>query len=160
TKVPGTFVSPHPRWSLASSAMRLVLWHGYLLSGTGSNIYTQHVARAWGRLGHDVRVICQEPHPELFDLGPNVRILRPDIGPLLPTFIVDRYEGLEARRVGDMTGEELGRYLRASVDHLSATLGEQPADFVLANHAIMGGPVAAGGCAATATPYAVKLHGS
>ena len=37
--------------------MKLVLWHGYLLSGTGSNIYTQHVARAWGRLGHDVRVL-------------------------------------------------------------------------------------------------------
>ena len=22
--------------------MRLILWHGYLLEGTGSNIYTQH----------------------------------------------------------------------------------------------------------------------
>ena len=39
--------------------MRLVLWHGYLLEGTGSNIYTQHIARAWGRLGHDVVVVCQ-----------------------------------------------------------------------------------------------------
>ena len=140
--------------------MRLVLWHGYLLSGTGSNIYTQHVARAWGRLGHDVRVICQEPHPEQFDLGPNVLILRPDIGPLLPTFVLDRYEGVEARRVGEMTLEERNRYLRASVDHLAGTLDELPADLVLANHAIMGGPVAEGGCAATGTPYAIKLHGS
>ena len=39
-----------------SASVKLILWHGYLLSGTGSNIYTQHVARAWGRLGHDVRV--------------------------------------------------------------------------------------------------------
>ena len=140
--------------------MRLVLWHGYLLSGTGSNIYTQHVARAWGRLGHDVRVICQEPHPEQFDLGPSVLILRPDIGPLLPTFVLDRYEGVEARRVGEMTLEERNRYLRASVDHLAGTLDELPADLVLANHAIMGGPVAEGGCAATGTPYAIKLHGS
>jgi glycosyltransferase involved in cell wall biosynthesis len=140
--------------------MRLVLWHGYLLSGTGSNIYTQHVARAWGRLGHDVRVICQEPHPEQFDLGANVRMLRPDIGPLLPTFVLDRYEGVEARRVGDMTAAERGRYLTASVANLAETLSEEPADLVLANHAIMGGPVAAGGCAATGTPYAIKLHGS
>ena len=140
--------------------MRLVLWHGYLLSGTGSNIYTQHVARAWGRLGHDVRVICQEPHPELFDMGPNVRIMRPDIGPLLPTFVLDRYEGVEARRVGDMTPQERARYLGASAGHLAAELGAQPADLVLANHAIMGGPVAAEGCAATGTPYAIKLHGS
>jgi glycosyltransferase involved in cell wall biosynthesis len=140
--------------------MRLVLWHGYLLSGTGSNIYTQHVARAWGRLGHDVRVICQEPHPEAFDLGPNVRILRPDIGPLLPTFVLDRYEGVEARRVGDMTLPERDRYLAASIGSLAGTLAEQPAELVLANHAIMGGPVAAAGCGPTATPYAVKLHGS
>ena len=140
--------------------MRLVLWHGYLLSGTGSNIYTQHVARAWGRLGHDVRVICQEPHPELFDLGPNVRILRSAIGPVLPVFVLDRYEGVEARRVGEMTGEELDRYLELSAGSLAETLAEQPADLVLANHAIMGGPVAAAGCVATATPYAVKLHGS
>jgi len=41
--------------------MRILLWHGYLLEGTGSNIYTQHVARAWGRLGHDVRVVCAWP---------------------------------------------------------------------------------------------------
>jgi glycosyltransferase involved in cell wall biosynthesis len=140
--------------------MRLVLWHGYLLSGTGSNIYTQHVARAWGRLGHDVRVICQEPHPEAFDLGPNVRILRPDIGPLLPTFVLDRYEGVEARLVGEMTAAERDRYLAASAGSLAAELASQPADLVLANHAIMGGPVAAAGCAATSTPYAVKLHGS
>ena len=31
---------------------------------------------------------------------------------------------------------------------------------MLANHAIMGGPVAQRGCAASETPYAVKLHGS
>ncbi|HET7427987.1 MAG TPA: glycosyltransferase family 4 protein, partial [Gaiellales bacterium] len=140
--------------------MRLVLWHGYLLSGTGSNIYTQHVARAWGRLGHDVRVICQDPHPEAFDLGRNVRILRPDIGPLLPTFVLDRYEGVEARRVGDMTLAERQHYLDASIGSLAEALAEQPADLVLANHAIMGGPVAAAGCAPTSTPYAVKLHGS
>ena len=88
--------------------MNLVLWHGYLLSGTGSNIYTQHVARAWARLGHDVRVLCQEPHPERFSLGPGVRIIRPEAGPLLPTFVLDRYQGIEARLVGDFSGCRAG----------------------------------------------------
>ena len=83
--------------------MRLILWHGYLLEGTGSNIYTQHIARAWGRLGHDVCVICQQRRAERFDLGPRVRVVRPDIGPLLPVFVVDRYEGVEARHVADFT---------------------------------------------------------
>ena len=49
--------------------MKILLWHGYLLSGTGSNIYTQAIARAWSRDGHDVTVFCQEPEPERFDLG-------------------------------------------------------------------------------------------
>jgi glycosyltransferase involved in cell wall biosynthesis len=139
--------------------MNLVLWHGYLLSGTGSNIYTQHVARAWGRLGHDVRVLCQEPHPERYDLGPNVRVVRPPIGPLLPTFVVDRYEGVEARQVADFTQPELDEYLRLNIDALREQLRDEPAALVLANHAIMGGPVAHAACGTT-TPYAIKLHGS
>jgi len=136
--------------------MKLVIWHGYLLSGTGSNIYTQHVARAWGRLGHDVRVLCQEPHPDAFDLGANVRLLRPPIGPLLPTFVVDRYEGVEARHVAEMSDRELDRYLELNVAALAEELRREPAAMVLANHAIMGGPVAQAACGA-ATPYAINL---
>jgi glycosyltransferase involved in cell wall biosynthesis len=138
----------------------MLLWHGYLLDGTGSNVYTQQIARALGRLGHDVRVICQEPHPARFDLGPRVRVVRPDVGGLLPVFVLDRYEDIEARHVGDMTRPELELYTRANAACIERELAREPAGLVLANHAIMGGPVAAAGCASSATPYAVKLHGS
>ncbi len=138
--------------------MRLVLWHGYLLEGTGSNIYTQHVARAWGRLGHDVVVVCQEPRPERFALGPNVRVVRPDVGPLLPTFILDRYEGIEARHVADMTPAELELFVDRNARAVAAA-HEGRADLVLANHVLMGGPVAARACAG-GTTHAVKIHGS
>ena len=141
--------------------MRLIIWHGYLLADTGSNIYTRHIARAWDRLGHDVTVLCQEPHPERYDLGRRVRVVRPDIGPLLPVFVVDRYEGLEARHVADLTADQLDRYTSANVRALEAEIASGPPPaMVLANHALMGGPVAAGGCAAGSTPYAVKVHGS
>jgi glycosyltransferase involved in cell wall biosynthesis len=139
--------------------VRLILWHGYLLDGTGSNIYTQHVARAWGRLGHDVCVICQQRRPERFDLGPRVRVIRPDIGPLLPVFVLDRYEGVEARHVADFTAAELDGYTAANVAVIAAELRRGPVDLVLANHALMGGPVAAAACAG-GTPYAIKVHGS
>jgi glycosyltransferase involved in cell wall biosynthesis len=138
--------------------VRLVLWHGYLLEGTGSNIYTQHVARAWGRLGHDVVLVCQEPRPERFALGPNVRVVRPDAGPLLPVFVVDRYEDLEARHVADMTAAELERFVAANARAVTAA-HDGHADLVLANHVLMGGPVAARACSA-GTPHAVKIHGS
>jgi glycosyltransferase involved in cell wall biosynthesis len=138
--------------------VRLVLWHGYLLEGTGSNIYTQHVARAWGRLGHDVVVVCQEPRPERFALGPNVRVAVPDVGPLLPVFVLDRYERIEARHVADLTAAELDLFVERNAAAVAEAHGGRT-DLVLANHILMGGPVAARACGRR-TPHAVKIHGS
>jgi glycosyltransferase involved in cell wall biosynthesis len=133
--------------------MRILLWHGYLLAGTGSNIYTQALAREWSRAGHDVVVFAQEPHPERFDLA-GAEVVRPELpDALLPVFVLDRYTGLHARLLGDLTREQRERYVEANAAALRAHL---PADGVFANHVLMGGPVAA----ATGAPFAVKAHGS
>jgi glycosyltransferase involved in cell wall biosynthesis len=132
--------------------MRILLWHGYLLGGTGSNVYTRALAREWARAGHDVVVFSQERHPERFDLA-GAELVRPDIGGVLPVFVLDRYEGLDARLVQDLTAEERDQYVEANAAALRA---HQPADLVFANHVVMGAPVAA----ATGARYAVKAHGS
>ncbi len=132
--------------------MRILVWHGYLLSGTGSNIYTQALVREWARAGHDVTVLSQEPHPERFDLG-GARVVRPEIGGLLPVFVLDRYEGLEARLLQDLTPAERDAYVDANAASVRELL---PADLVFANHALLGGPVGA----ASGARYAVKVHGS
>ena len=44
--------------------MRILLWHGYLLGGTGSNVYTRALAREWSLAGHEVVLFSQERHPE------------------------------------------------------------------------------------------------
>jgi glycosyltransferase involved in cell wall biosynthesis len=133
--------------------MRILLWHGYLLAGTGSNVYTQAIARAWARAGHDVTVFCQEPNPEAFDLA-GARVVRPELPDgLLPVFVVDRYAGLQARKIQDFAPHELQRYVEANA---AALRGELPADLVFANHVVPGAPVAA----ATGARFAVKAHGS
>ena len=133
--------------------MRIVLWHGYLLGGTGSNVYTRALARAWSRLGHEVVVVCQERNPGAYDLG-GARVVRPELPEnILPTFVLDRYEGLEPRLLQELTPEERERYVEANA---AAVRAELPADLVFANHVLLGGPVAA----ATGAPYAVKAHGS
>jgi len=132
--------------------MRILLWHGYLLAGTGSNIYTQAVAREWSRAGHDVVVICQEPHPGLYDLG-GARTFRPKVGGLLPVFVLDRYEGLEPKLLQEFTRAELDRYVALNATGLST---QAPADLVFANHVLPGAPVGA----ASGLPFAVKVHGS
>jgi len=132
--------------------MRILLWHGYLLGGTGSNVYTRALAREWSRAGHEVVVLSQEPHPEQYDLG-GARHVRPEIGGLLPVFVLDRYEGLEARLLPDLTREERERYVELNA---AAVRAELPADLVFANHVVLGAPVAG----ATGAVYAVKAHGS
>src|SRR5260221_1386215 len=94
--------------------MRILLWHGYLLGGTGSNVYTRALARAWSLAGHDVTVVCQERHPERYDLG-GARVVVPDLpDELLPVFVLDRYDGLEAKLLQDFTAEERARYVEAN----------------------------------------------
>jgi glycosyltransferase involved in cell wall biosynthesis len=132
--------------------VRILVWHGYLLSGTGSNIYTQALVREWARAGHDVTVFSQEPHPEEFDLA-GAEAVRPAIGPLLPVFVLDRYAALEPRLLQDFTPGEREAYVEANASALRQRL---PADLVFANHVLLGGPVGA----ATGAPYAVKAHGS
>ena len=44
--------------------MRILLWHGWLLAGSGSNVVTARVAEAYRRQGHEVLLLCQEGHPE------------------------------------------------------------------------------------------------
>jgi glycosyltransferase involved in cell wall biosynthesis len=134
------------------SAMKIVLWHGYLLGGTGSNVYTRALAREWSRAGHEVVVLCQEPQPERHDVG-SARVVRPDVGGLLPTFVLDRYEGYEVKLLQDCSREELDRWIAANA---TAVRGELPADVVFCNHVLLGGAVGA----ASGARFAVKAHGS
>jgi glycosyltransferase involved in cell wall biosynthesis len=133
--------------------VRILLWHGYLLGGTGSNVYTRALAREWSNAGHDVVVVCQERAPEQYDLG-NARVVNVELpDKLLPVFVMDRYVGLQPKFLQDFTDGEKRAYVDANAATLRALL---PADLVFANHVLMGGPVGA----ASGAPFRVKAHGS
>jgi glycosyltransferase involved in cell wall biosynthesis len=132
--------------------MRIFVWHGYLLSGTGSNIYARQLSREWSREGHDVTVFSQDPDPARFDLG-GAGTARPDVDGLLPVFVLDDYAGYRVKLLQDCTPEELDTWVAAN----AAALREHgPADLVFANHVLLGGPVGAG----SGSRYVVKAHGS
>jgi len=132
--------------------VRIVIWHGYLLGGTGSNVYTRMLAREWARAGHDVVVLCQERAPEQHDLG-GAEVVLPDVGGLLPVFVLDRYPGYEVKLVQDCTRGELDGWVEANASAIRERL---PADLVFCNHVLLGGPVGA----ASGARFAVKAHGS
>ncbi len=132
--------------------MKILLWHGYLLGGTGSNVYTRMLARQWSGAGHEVVVFSQEPHPERFDLE-GATVVRPQLPGPLPVFVLDRYEDLEARFLQDFSREERDAYVEANA---AAVREHLPADLLLVNHVLPGGPVGV----AAGSPFSVKAHGS
>ena len=160
--------------------MRLLIFHGYLLRGTGSNVYNAELAEALVRLGHEVHLLCQERKPAELGFVDSVgewergrlvvrevrrpahagtcTVYRPDIGGFLPVYVYDDYEGFEVRTFDRLTEDELSRYLDANVAAVGevASLGEVEAGF--ANHLVMGPVILAR--ALGETPYAVKIHGS
>ena len=132
--------------------MKILLWHGYLLGGTGSNVYSRALARAWARAGHEVVVFCQEPHPERYDLG-GATVVRPDLDGPLPVFVLDRYEGMEPRFLQELTWEQRRDFVERNAAAIRECL---PADFLLTNHVLLGAPVGV----AVGVPFSVKAHGS
>ncbi len=158
--------------------MRVLVFHAFLLRGTGSNVYNAELCAALARSGHTVELFCQEPRPQELDFvdaigtweggEPRVEVLRepvrvtawrPEIGGLLPVYVADRYEGVEARTLLECTDEEVERYVAANVAAVRDVCTRARPDVALANHLVMGPAIAARGLQGE-VPYAVKVHGS
>src|SRR6202012_5239066 len=91
--------------------MRVLIFHGYMLRGTGSNIYNVNLAPALARLRHEGHLLCQDREGKV----PGVQIHTPDIGGLLPVYVKDPYEGFEVKTFPELTEEELAFYIEANV---------------------------------------------
>jgi glycosyltransferase involved in cell wall biosynthesis len=157
--------------------VRVLVFHGYLLRGTGSNVYNAALAEALVRAGHEVHVLCQERDPFALDwvdaagdwdggfLAVTARrdparatVYRPDIEGVLPVYVADRYEGFEARPFEDLSDAEVNAYVDANVAAVRDVAERVRPDVALANHLVMGPIVIARGLAGAR--YAVKIHGS
>ena len=133
--------------------MRILVFHGYLLRGTGSNIYNANLVRALARLGHEVHLLCQDRRAEVHE---GVTVHLPDIGRVLPVYVADRYEGFEAVPYPELDDDALTHYLEANV---AAVRSVPTPDVALANHLVMSPVILARGLEGRA-PYGVKVHGS
>jgi glycosyltransferase involved in cell wall biosynthesis len=134
--------------------MRVLLFHGYMLRGTGSNIYTANLARALAQLGHEVHLLCQDRRVRI----EGVEIHNPDIHGLLPVYVKDPYEGFEVKAFPELSEEELDRYIEANVAAVrSVAAATGGFDAALAGHLVMGPCILA---RAEIGGFAAKIHGS
>ena len=87
-------------------------------------------------------------------------VYRPDIAGLLPLYVADRYEGIEARPFQDLDEAEVDRYLERNVAAVREVAERARPDVALANHLVMGPVILARALEGLGVPYAVKIHGS
>lgn len=162
----------------------ICLLHGYLLDGSGSNLWTRSVIRALVRDGAVVHLVCQEPHPETYDFineaweypvdGPRVKVLeretnyagrcimhQPVLGDTLPVYVWDEYEEFEhVVPMTEMDDHALEDYIHRNVDVVTRVVRENGITVMHANHALLMSVVAQRVSTWTGVPYAIMPHGS
>jgi len=162
----------------------ICILHGYLLDGSGSNLWTQSILRTLCGAGETVHVMCQEPHPEKFDyvarairyderLRPQVMVDRdvpypgkcilhkPRLGEVLPVYVWDKYEEYtKVIPMVDLDDQTVEDYLARNVALLEKIVTENPVTAVHVNHAVLMTVVAERVCVPRKIPYAIMPHGS
>lgn len=162
----------------------ICLLHGYLLDGSGSNLWTRSVLRAMCRAGEDVHLMCQEAHPERYDFiaeahtyqadGTRTQQLSRDVpypgrctmhvpalGDTLPVYVWDEYEQFaNVVPMTELDDVQLEHYLHRNVTVLLRLIREHGITVLHANHAVLMSVVAERASAWTGVPYAVMPHGS
>jgi glycosyltransferase involved in cell wall biosynthesis len=160
--------------------VRILVFHGYLLHGTGSNVYNANLAAALAGLGHEVHLLCQDRAPEElgfvdaagdWDDGGELRVrtlrepvrctvYRPALAGLLPVYVADRYEGIEARPFQDCSAAEVEAYVAANVRAVQEVVARVAPDIALANHLVMGPLVLARALGGAGIPPGCVIAGS
>ena len=162
----------------------LCILHGYLLEGSGSNLWTRSVVESLCMEGHTVQLVCQEPYPERYDCiaeayryHPDGRVEtmfsravpysgrcimhKPQLGDTLPVYVWDKYdEYANVVPMINLSDDEIEEYLSRNVAVVRRVVEERGVTGMHANHAVLMSVVAQRVSAATGVPFAIMPHGS
>ena len=162
----------------------ICILHGYLLEGSGSNLWTRCVVESLCTDGHTVQLVCQEPYPERYDCiaeayryhldGSVEQMLardvpysgkcimhKPQLGDTLPVYVWDKYD--EYPNVVPMVNlgdDAIESYIEWNAAVVQRVVDEHGVTAMHANHAVLMSVVAQRVRARTGVPYAIMPHGS
>jgi len=162
--------------------MRIGLYHGYELTGSGSNEYTRYLAKGLSDLGNEVHIICREPAPEtipflskayawnkhgqvktLFVRNASERVCILHQLPhaqVRPVYLTDKQRSGNVKSFISLSRSELDSYHKLNGALLQSILLETQLDILHANHLVYQPVAALEACNSTATPLVVFAHGS
>jgi glycosyltransferase involved in cell wall biosynthesis len=163
----------------------ICILHGYLLEGSGSNLWTRSVVESLCRQGETVHLMAQENHPERYPFIAEARrylpggeaetfyrreaavegggcvLHKPALGDTLPVYVWDRYEEFSnVVPMVDLPDAAIDDYLERNVAALLRIVRENPITAIHANHAVLMSVVAQRVSAATGIPFTIMPHGS
>jgi glycosyltransferase involved in cell wall biosynthesis len=163
----------------------ICILHGYLLEGSGSNLWTRSVVESLCRQGETVHLMAQENHPERYPFIAEARryhaggvpetfyrrgpapaagccvLHKPALGDTLPVYVWDRYEEFpNVVPMVDLPDAAIDDYLERNVAALLRIVGENGITAIHANHAVLMSVVAQRVSAATGIPFTLMPHGS
>ncbi|MDQ3081733.1 MAG: glycosyltransferase family 4 protein, partial [Gemmatimonadota bacterium] len=162
----------------------ICLLHGWLLEGSGSNLWTRSIITALARSGETVHLVCQENHPDRYDAiaeayrhrlsgevettlqrdtrYPGKCILhQPEIGETLPVFVKDKYEEYDhVVPMVELPDDEIELYIARNVEVVLRIVKNHDISAIHANHVVLMPVVAQRVSSETGVPYAVMPHGS
>lgn len=162
----------------------ICILHGYLLEGSGSNLWTRSIVESLCREGHNVHLMAQENHPERYPFITEARRYRgdqpgetfyradaehpgccvlhkPALGDTLPVYVWDKYEEFpNVVPMVDLDDEAVEAYVDRNVRALRRIVAENGITAMHANHAVLMSVVAQRVSEETGVPFAVMPHGS
>jgi glycosyltransferase involved in cell wall biosynthesis len=162
----------------------ICILHGYLLEGSGSNLWTRCVVESLCMEGHTVQLVCQEPYPERYDCiaeayryhldGTVETILsravpypgrcimhKPQLGDTLPVYVWDKYDEFpNVVPMVNLPDDAIEEYVARNAAIVQRVVEERGVTALHANHAVLMSVVAQRVSQATGVPFAVMPHGS
>jgi glycosyltransferase involved in cell wall biosynthesis len=162
----------------------ICILHGYLLEGSGSNLWTRSIVESLCRQGETVHLMAQENHPERYPFITEARayhedgsvetlyrsesphagcciLHKPVLGDVLPVYVWDRYEEFaHAVPMTELPDSAIDEYLDRNVRALRRVVAENGITAMHANHTVLMSVVAQRVSEATGVPFAVFPHGS
>ena len=163
----------------------ICILHGYLLEGSGSNLWTRSVVESLCLQGESVHLMAQENHPERYPVIAEARrylpggavetfyrrepaahggrcvLHKPVLGDTLPVYVWDRYEEFSyVVPMVELPDAAIDDYLERNVAALRRVVRENGITAIHANHAVLMSVVAQRVSAESGVPFTIMPHGS
>jgi glycosyltransferase involved in cell wall biosynthesis len=162
----------------------ICILHGYLLEGSGSNLWTRSIVESLCRQGKTVHLMAQENHPERYPFITEARryppggaaevflerpsvlagtciLHKPVLGDTLPVYVHDRYEEFpHVVPMVELPTEVIEAYVARNAAVLRRIVRENGITALHANHAVLMSVVAERVGAELGMPFSVMPHGS